>query len=93
MNEDTVKGQWLQFKGELRKSWGKISGDEYEATKGDVGAIAGLLQQRYGLAKEEASRRISELSARYHMGAEDKAESVKRKISGSVEDAKNRLSH
>jgi uncharacterized protein YjbJ (UPF0337 family) len=80
MNEDTLKGQWREFKGELQKSWGKITGDEYEATKGDVNAIAGLLQQRYGLAKEEASRRISELAARFHISADSKVQRLKKRL-------------
>ncbi len=91
MNEDMVQGKWTEFKGELQKSWGKITGDEFEATKGDVGAIAGLLQQRYGIAKEEAGRRVSEIAARYNMRAGEKMEQIKEKVADTVESAKNRL--
>ena len=56
MNETFAKGKWTELKGELLKTWGKITGDELDANKGDMTAIAGLVQQRYGLAKEDVQK-------------------------------------
>jgi uncharacterized protein YjbJ (UPF0337 family) len=53
MNKDFIAGKWNEIKGELRKTWGNITDDEFEKTKGDAQAIAGIVQQRYGLAKED----------------------------------------
>ena len=50
MNEQVRKGKWLEIKGDLQKFWGKLTDDDLEKTKGDVKAIAGLLQQKYGEA-------------------------------------------
>ena len=48
MNEEMLKGKWLEIKGEVQKAWGNLTNDELEKTKGDAKAIAGLVQQRYG---------------------------------------------
>lgn len=80
MNSDMIKGNWTQLKGEIQKAWGNITGDELEKTKGDLKSIAGIIQQRYGIAKEDASRRLSEM-----------AESVKSSASGVAEKTKDKL--
>ena len=88
MNETFAKGKWTELKGELLKTWGKITGDEFEANKGDMTAIAGLVQQRYGLAKEDASTKVGSVFSRYGAALEQKLENVKDKVSDSVERAK-----
>ena len=54
-------------------------------------AIAGLVQQRYGLAKEDANSRVSDMFRRYGATIENKLENVKEKVSQSVENAKQSL--
>ena len=61
MNEDTIKGKWLEIKGEVQKAWGKLTSDELEQTKGDAKAIAGLVQQKYGKESENFQDRYSEI--------------------------------
>jgi uncharacterized protein YjbJ (UPF0337 family) len=61
MNTDTIKGKWNQWKGAIQKQWGKITGDELEQTKGELNSISGLIQEKYGLAKDEADRKVREL--------------------------------
>ncbi len=91
MNEDLAKGKWKQLKGEIQKTWGDITGDELEQTKGDLKSIAGLLQQRYGLAKEDASNKLSELSNRFASSAAETSESVKNKVADMTEKTKEKL--
>ena len=88
MNETFAKGKWTELKGELIKTWGKITGDEIEANKGDMTAIAGLVQQRYGLAKEDAGRKVSDVFRRYGNDMGDRLENVKNKVSESIDRAK-----
>ena len=52
INKNTVKGKWLEFKGEVQKAWGRLTDDELEATKGDVKSVGGLIQQKYGREQE-----------------------------------------
>ena len=65
LNTDILKGKWRQVKGEIQRTWGKLTNDELEQNKGDYNAIAGLVQQRYGEGKEEVERKISDLLGRF----------------------------
>jgi uncharacterized protein YjbJ (UPF0337 family) len=55
---DRIAGNWKQFKGEARKQWGKLTDDELEMIAGERDKLAGRLQERYGIAKDEANRQI-----------------------------------
>lgn len=65
MNTDTLKGKWEQIKGELKKTWGKITDDEWEQTKGDAQSVSGLIQNKYGHVKDDVSTKVSDLFNRY----------------------------
>jgi uncharacterized protein YjbJ (UPF0337 family) len=56
MNKDQFKGRWTQFKGELKKQWGKFTDDDLLQIEGDYQKFQGTLQTRYGDRKEEVSR-------------------------------------
>jgi uncharacterized protein YjbJ (UPF0337 family) len=58
MNRDTLKGQWTQLKGQVRKQWGKLTDDEVDQIQGDSEILMGKLQQRYGYTREQAQREI-----------------------------------
>lgn len=64
-NENQIKGKWLEFKGEIQKMWGKLTNDELDQTKGDVTAIRGLIQQRYGDSQNDFSDRFDSLAEKY----------------------------
>jgi len=64
MNEDRIKGQWKQLTGKLKSQWGKLTDDDLQAAEGDHEYLAGKLQERYGIAKDEAERQIKEFSRR-----------------------------
>lgn len=65
MNKDAIKGKWKEIKGELQKAWGNITNDEWEKTQGDMTAISGLIQQKYGKTKEEAKKSVSDVFSNY----------------------------
>jgi uncharacterized protein YjbJ (UPF0337 family) len=58
MNWDAIEGNWKQFKGKVRSQWGKLTDDDDELVKGKRSELLGLLQTRYGHAKEQAKREI-----------------------------------
>src|SRR5262249_9206523 len=58
MNKETVKGQWKQLKGQVRKQWGKLTDDDLDQIHGDAEILAGKIQERYGRAKDEAQREV-----------------------------------
>jgi uncharacterized protein YjbJ (UPF0337 family) len=55
---DQLAGNWKQFKGEVRKQWGKLTDDDLDVIMGEREKLAGRIQERYGIAKEEANRQI-----------------------------------
>jgi uncharacterized protein YjbJ (UPF0337 family) len=58
MNEDTFKGQWMQLKGKIREQWGKLTDDDVDQIQGRSEQLIGQLQNRYGIAREEAQRQF-----------------------------------
>ena len=64
MNWDEIKGDWKQFKGKVRKQWGKLTDDDLDQIEGDRLKLAGKIQKAYGRSKEEAEREIEEWSGR-----------------------------
>jgi uncharacterized protein YjbJ (UPF0337 family) len=58
MNEDTLKGQWMQLKGKIREQWGKLTDDDVDQIQGRSDQLIGKLQNRYGIAREEAQRQF-----------------------------------
>ena len=60
MNEDTLKGQWHQLKGEVREQWGKLTDDDLDQIQGRTEQLIGRIQERYGIARDEAERQLDE---------------------------------
>jgi uncharacterized protein YjbJ (UPF0337 family) len=85
MNEEIIKGKWTEFKGEVLNQWGKLTNDELDKTSGNMVSILGMIQQRYGLKKEEAQEKLSQIASRFS----DKSEDLKNKMRNSNTDSKN----
>jgi uncharacterized protein YjbJ (UPF0337 family) len=60
MNTDQLSGQWKQMKGAVRQQWGKLTDDDIEVIAGKRDSLVGKLQERYGLAKDEAQKKADE---------------------------------
>jgi uncharacterized protein YjbJ (UPF0337 family) len=58
MNWDRVEGQWKQRRGKAVSHWGKMMNDELAAVAGKHEQLVGILQEKYGIAKEEAKRQV-----------------------------------
>ena len=91
MNQDTISGKWKELKGEIRNQWGKLTDDELESTKGNMGAIQGLIQQRYGDAKESSSDKLSNIFSRFGVQADQKTEQAKEWMANKSESVKESL--
>lgn len=81
MNQSQVSGKWKEIKGEIRKAWGNLTDDEIEQTKGNMESISGLIQQKFGLTKEQASERLNRVYSKF----ENATENVKDKIRESAD--------
>ena len=60
MNWDQIEGKWQQFKGMARQKWAKLTDDDLEYIAGNKDQFTGRLQERYGIAKEEAQRQLED---------------------------------
>jgi uncharacterized protein YjbJ (UPF0337 family) len=58
MNWDRIEGNWKQFSGKVTQKWGKLTNDDLDVIDGKRTELAGRLQSRYGVAKDEAERQI-----------------------------------
>jgi uncharacterized protein YjbJ (UPF0337 family) len=66
MNNDRAAGQWKQLKGSIKEQWGKLTDDEISQLEGHSDQLAGRLQEKYGLAREEAERQAREFQTRHN---------------------------
>jgi len=65
MNWDQIQGQWKQFTGNVQTQWGKLTNDDLDVIEGDRERLAGRIQERYGIQKEEAEREIDDWLKRH----------------------------
>ena len=63
VNWDQIEGKWKQFSGSARERWGKLTDDDFKMVAGKRENLVGRIQERYGLAKEEAEKQANEWSA------------------------------
>ena len=68
MNQETLKGEWAQLKGHIRKRWGKLTNDDLDQIAGDHEILVGKLQERYGRGKEQVERWFGDWRGDAHHG-------------------------
>ncbi|TVP70332.1 MAG: CsbD family protein [Rhodobacteraceae bacterium] len=62
MNWDQIKGKWTQVKGSAKAKWGELTDDELDQAAGERDKLVGKIQEKYGIAKEEAEKQVDEWS-------------------------------
>jgi uncharacterized protein YjbJ (UPF0337 family) len=60
MNKDQLQGKWHQMKGEVKNQWGKLTDDDLEQVSGNLEKLVGLVQERYGYARERAQKEVDD---------------------------------
>ena len=60
MNKDTVQGKAREMKGKIKQKWGQLTDDELVEIEGNAEILAGKLQGRYGVTREEAERQVKD---------------------------------
>ena len=73
MNWDTIEGQWKQATGSVKERWGKLTDDDLTVIAGKKDQLAGKLQERYGIAKDQAEKQIDEFTTAYKSEAQAEA--------------------
>ena len=63
MNKDQVEGKFEQLKGQMKAAWGRLTDDEIALYNGKQEQFFGALQERYGIARNEAEKKVKEMEA------------------------------
>jgi uncharacterized protein YjbJ (UPF0337 family) len=61
MNVERFQGQWLQIRGDIKKAFGKLTNDDLEVIDGQYDKLVGLLERKYGIAKDEVERKVEKI--------------------------------
>lgn len=61
MNSSIFKGTWNEIKGKIKQQWADLTDDELLRIEGNHDEIYGILEKRYGYAKEDAKKMIDDL--------------------------------
>lgn len=56
--QDIFASKWQQMRGTLRSWWGKLTDDDWERIGGQKDRLIGMLQEKYGYAKDMALREV-----------------------------------
>ena len=59
MNWEQIEGNWKRAIGKAKEQWGKLSDDDLDVVAGRGAQLAGLIEKRYGVAKEEAEKQLA----------------------------------
>ncbi|WP_322520720.1 CsbD family protein [Guyparkeria halophila] len=60
MDAEQIKANWNKVKGDIKKQWGKLTDDDLAEAEGHRDYLIGKIQERYGIAKDEARRQLDE---------------------------------
>ena len=70
MNTDILQGKWKQIRGQMKTWWGELTDDDLDKVAGERDKLVGVMQERYGYAKDDAEReierRLGEFERRVH---------------------------
>jgi len=61
MNREILQGKRRELKGLLKERRGKLTDDDLDRIEGQAERLVGLLQQRYGFAREKAEQEYKHL--------------------------------
>ena len=60
MNRNQFAGQWRMLRGKVQEEWGKITDNDLDKIEGRQEQLVGMIQLRYGLAREDAERAVED---------------------------------
>lgn len=60
MNWDRIKGNWKQYKGKAQAKWGELTDDDLDRIDGRREQLVGVIQERYGIARDRAQNQLDE---------------------------------
>jgi uncharacterized protein YjbJ (UPF0337 family) len=77
MTPDTFAAKWQQMRGTLRSWWGKLTDDDWERIGGHKDRLIGMLQEKYGYAKDMALREVDRRFQEYGIQSDNVGQEMK----------------
>jgi len=66
MNQDIIQGEWKKLSGQIKQQWGKLTDDDLKVAEGNTEYLTGRVQERYGVAKDEAEKQVRAFEKSLH---------------------------
>lgn len=60
MNKQQAQGWLNEISGKIKAKWGEVTDDEVRSLEGNGQALYGALQRKFGIAREQAEKKINE---------------------------------
>jgi len=60
LNWNLIQDNWKQAAPKAKEQWGKLTDDDIDIVAGRRGQLVGKIQERYGVARYEAEKQLSE---------------------------------
>lgn len=80
-----IKEHWMDVASEMRRKWDSISEKDLEKVKGNALAMVSLVQEKFGISKEDAIKKVQELMMKLDQDdLKSKVEETAKKAIGSI---------
>jgi len=63
MNWEQIQGKWQEYRGQIKKRWGKLTDNDLTVIAGKRDVLAGKLLASYGKTKEQVETEIASFEA------------------------------
>lgn len=60
MNWNQIEGKWMQYRAQAKQQWSNLTDSDLDQIDGKREVLIGRLQQRYGILREDAQKRVEE---------------------------------
>ena len=87
MDWNTIAGNWNEAKGKVKSQWGKLTDDDLTYVEGKRDRLLGLLQQKYGMAKDKAEEQLNQFTS----SSADWISQAKEKVGQAVGQAREKV--
>lgn len=67
MNWNQVQGNWKEFTGKVKQTWGKLTDDELDQIAGKRDVLVGQIQAKYGIAQEAAEQQVKDFETTHKL--------------------------
>lgn len=63
-----IEGNWDQFSGSIKKTWGKVTDDDLTKAEGRAEQLVGVIKERTGEEEAKIESRLDELASKQPEG-------------------------